>query len=291
MLLSMTGFGRTEVNYQQKTITVEVKSLNSKYLDLKLKTAQCYRVKELEIRQIITPLVKRGKMEVNIDMVNLGGDDNFAFNRSLFKSYFNELASVREELNIEQGDIMQTIIRMPNIVVPNANTLDEKEWEILTQAIKESIKKLDEYRRVEGEVLEQDFTLRVTTIKDLLDALEPFIEERKKRMRERLRQNLEEHVVKSAIDENRFEQELIYYLEKMDITEEQVRLKQHCKYFLENLNNQKSIKGRKLNFISQEMGREINTIGSKANHSSIQHIVVQMKDELEKIKEQLANTL
>lgn len=287
----MTGFGRTEVTFKQKTITVEIKSLNSKYLDLKLKLAQRYRVKELDIRQIITPTAQRGKMDVNIDVVNMGAEDDFSFNRNLFKSYYNELTSISSELGIQNGDLLQTIIRMPNIVVPNEASLDDAEWNAVKGAIKESIEKLDQYRKTEGAVIEKDFALRVNNISDLLEQVSPYVTERKTQMRERLRQNFEEYVSKGAVDENRFEQELLYYLEKMDITEEQVRLKQHCKYFLQELTNKKRVKGRKLNFISQEMGREINTIGSKANHSSIQHIVVQMKDELEKIKEQLANTL
>lgn len=291
MLLSMTGFGRTEVTFKQKTITVEIKSLNSKYLDLKLKLAQRYRVKELDIRQIITPTAQRGKMDVNIDVTNMGAEDDFSFNKNLFKSYYNELTGISSELGIDGGDILQTIIRMPNIVVPNEASLDEAEWNTVKGAIKESIEKLDHYRKTEGAVIEKDFSLRVNNISDLLEQISPYIDERKTHMRERLRQNFEDYVTKGAVDENRFEQELIYYLEKMDITEEQVRLKQHCKYFLQELNNKKRVKGRKLNFISQEMGREINTIGSKANNSNIQHIVVQMKDELEKIKEQLANTL
>ncbi len=291
MLLSMTGFGRTEVTYKQRTITVEIKSLNSKFLDLKLKMPQRYREKELSIRQIITPMAQRGKMDLMIDVINMGSEDDFCFNKTLFKAYFKELTAVSQELDIQGGDFLQTIIRMPNVVVPNEGSLEADEWAALAGAIKESIKKLDNYRITEGQVIETDFALRVNTIKDLLDQMVPHVEDRKQKMLDRLRQNFEEHATKSAIDENRFEQELIYYLEKIDITEEQVRLTQHCKYFLEVLGNTKRVKGRKLNFIGQEMGREINTIGSKANHSQIQHIVVQMKDELEKIKEQLANTL
>ena len=287
----MTGFGRTEVTYKQRTITVEIKSLNSKFLDLKLKMPQRYREKELSICQIITPMAQRGKMDLMVDVVNMGSEDDFCFNKTLFKAYFKELTSVSQELDIQGGDFLQTIIRMPNVVVPNEGSLEAEEWAALAGAIKESIKKLDNYRMTEGAVIKADFALRANTIKSLLDQIVPFVEERKQKMRDRLRQNFEEHANKASVDENRFEQELIYYLEKMDITEEQVRLTQHCKYFLEVLNNKKRVKGRKLNFISQEMGREINTIGSKANHSQIQHIVVQMKDELEKIKEQLANTL
>ena len=291
MLLSMTGFGRSESTHKQQDIIVELKSINSKFLDLKLRLPQKYREKELGIRQIISPIAQRGKIDVSIDVINRAPEGNFSFNRELFKSYFHELKSVSDELGIEQGDMIQSIIRMPNIVIPAQGSIDEEEWAALGKAIKMAMANLSDFRSTEGKVIEADFELRVTTIIRLLEEVSPLVIERKEQMRERLRQNFEEYVTKGAIDENRFEQELLYYLEKMDITEEQVRLSQHCKYFLEELGNKKKVKGRKLNFITQEMGREINTLGSKANHSKIQHIVVQMKDELEKIKEQLANTL
>jgi uncharacterized protein (TIGR00255 family) len=291
MLLSMTGFGRSESTHQQQDIIVELKSINSKFLDLKLRMPQKYREKELAIRQIISPIAQRGKIDVSIDVINRAPEGNFSFNRQLFKSYYQELKSVSEELGIVQGDMIQSIIRMPNIVIPEQGSIDEDEWSALAEAIKKAMANLSDFRSTEGKVIEDDFHMRVSTIIRLLEEVAPFIIERKEQMRERLRQNFEEFVTKGAIDENRFEQELLYYLEKMDITEEQVRLSQHCKYFLEELGNKKKVKGRKLNFITQEMGREINTLGSKANHSKVQHIVVQMKDELEKIKEQLANTL
>lgn len=290
MLLSMTGFGRAETTHQEQDIIVEVKSLNSKYLDLKLKIAQKFREKELQIRQLIAPIAQRGKVDVMIEVINRAPEGDFSFNRALFKAYYKELNELQQELNLE-GDVMQTIIRLPDIVIPSTGSLDENDWQRLADTIKAAMEKFSHFRLTEGKVIEKDFALRVQNIERLLEELVPMIEERKDKMRERLRQNFEEFVSKDAVDENRFEQELLYYLEKMDITEEQVRLKQHCIYFTKELNNNKNVKGRKLNFISQEMGREINTLGSKANHSGIQHIVVQMKDELEKIKEQLANVL
>jgi uncharacterized protein (TIGR00255 family) len=291
MLLSMTGFGRSETTFKEQDIIVEIKSLNSKYLDLKLKLTQKYREKELQIRQLIAPIAQRGKIDIMIDVISRAAEADFFFNRDLFKAYFQELNSLSLELGIENADVMQTIIRLPNIVVPNEGSLSDDEWKVLEQAIRAAMKKLEHFRATEGKVIEDDFKLRVNNINRLLKDVEPFVEERKEKMRERLRQNFQDNKVQSAIDENRFEQELIYYLEKMDITEEQVRLAQHCKYFLEVLESKQTVKGRKLNFISQEMGREINTLGSKANHSNIQRVVVQMKDELEKIKEQLGNTL
>ncbi len=290
MLLSMTGFGRAEVTYNKQDIKIEIKSLNSKYLDLKMKINQRYREKELGIRQLVGPIAQRGKVDISIDVINRASEADFSFNRPLFKAYFTELNSLKEELNIE-GDILQTIIRMPNIVVPNEGSLSAEEWKALAKGIKQAMANLTNYRETEGKVIEDDFEMRVNSISRLLTEILPYAEERKTKMREKLRQNFEDHLAKAAVDENRYEQELMYYLEKMDITEEQVRLSQHCKYFLEVLKNKKQVKGRKLNFISQEMGREINTLGSKANHSKIQHLVVQMKDELEKIKEQLANAL
>ena len=291
MLLSMTGFGRANKTYKQQDIIVEIKSINSKFLDLKLKITQKYRQKELDIRRIVAPIAQRGKIDMVIDVVNRAPGANVFFNKDLFRTYYAELKGLSDELDIQHADIMQTIIRLPNIVVPDEGSIDEEEWAAVQATIKEAIASLTNFREVEGDVIRTDFELRVNTIKTLLEEVEPYIEERKVKMRERLRANFEEYVSKAAVDENRFEQELLYYLEKMDVTEEQVRLAQHCKYFLEVLNSKKSVKGRKLNFITQEMGREINTLGSKANHSGIQHVVVQMKDELEKIKEQLANTL
>lgn len=287
----MTGFGRADTQYQSQDISVEMKSINSKNMDLKLKLPQRYREHELALRQLIAPAALRGKVEVTIDVVNRSPDGEFTFNKELYKAYYRELSALNAELGIDNGDIMQTIIRLPNIVLTNEGALDDGEWIALQAVVKQAMARLQDFRATEGQVLARDFKQRVELIASLLTDVAPHVEERRQKVRERIQQNFEELSAKDAVDENRFEQEILYYLEKLDITEEQVRLEQHCNYFLEVLDNGEPVKGRKLGFIAQEMGREINTLGSKANHSGIQRVVVQMKDELEKIKEQLANAL
>ena len=290
MLLSMTGYGRVIKEFGQKTISVEIKSLNSKFLDLKLRTSQNIRDKELQIRKILTPAVIRGKCDVLVDYKDIGENQDFALNKPLFKAYFKQLKEVSDELGID-GDYVQTIIRMPDVVESANEGVTDEEWKMIAETIKETAEKLTNFRREEGEAMKKDLLLRAANISKYLDEISQYEEDRKKKMRERLTNLVTNEVPKDAIDQNRFEQEVLYYLEKIDITEEKTRLKQHCKYFQEELDKNSKSKGKKLNFISQEMGREINTIGSKANHSKIQYWVVQMKDDLEKIKEQLANSL
>lgn len=287
----MTGFGRADTQYEGQDIRVEIKSINSKNMDLKLKLPQRYREHELALRQLIAPAALRGKVEVSIDVVSRSPEAEFTFNKALYKAYYRELSALNAELGIDNGDIMQTIIRLPNIVIANDDTLPDGEWTALQSAMALAMQRLHDFRATEGQMMANDFRQRVELIVSLLADVTPLVAERREKVRERILQNFEELSVKDAVDENRFEQEILYYLEKLDITEEQVRLQQHCTYFLEVLASEEAVKGRKLGFIAQEMGREINTLGSKANHSGIQRIVVQMKDELEKIKEQLANAL
>lgn len=287
----MTGFGRADTQYQTQDISVEIKSINSKNMDLKLKLPQRYREHELALRQLISPATLRGKVEVTIDVVNRAPEAEFTFNKALYKAYYRELSALNAELGIDNGDIMQSIIRLPNIVQLNENTLNPDEWTALEAVVRAAMARLHDFRATEGQMMATDFEERVARITTLLADVTPYVAERREKVRERILQNFEELSAKDAVDENRFEQEILYYLEKLDITEEQVRLQQHCKYFLEVLASAELVKGRKLGFIAQEMGREINTLGSKANHSGIQRVVVEMKDELEKIKEQLANAL
>ena len=291
MLLSMTGYGRVVKEFDQKAISVEIKSLNSKYLDLKLKIPQNYRVKELDIRKILTPKLLRGKVDILIDVKNLGDGDNFTLNKALFKTYYTQLSAISQELGIAEEGILQTIIRLPNVVEAVEEKINGDEWTFVAEVLKEALVKLQQFRRDEGDSMEQDLSMRVNNIADCIEEVKEFEVERKTLLKKRLAKNFEDVVPKEAIDSNRFEQEVLYYLEKLDITEEKIRLKQHCEYFLKELKTNKTSKGKKLNFISQEMGREINTMGSKANFSAIQHIVVKMKDNLEKIKEQVANAL
>ena len=291
MLLSMTGYGRVSQTFGEKTISIEIRSLNSKYSDVRVKVPQNYKEKEVEVRKIVIDKVERGKIDLTLEISSNEGDDNYGLNIALFKKYHHELSKLATELNIPDGDMLQAILRLPNVVSTAAEFINEEEWEQVKDTLHKAIDKFQQYRAAEGEAMEQDMMLRVNNISSLLKQLEPFEQDRITRLRQRLHQNLEEHLGKDKIDENRFEQEILFYLEKIDLTEEKVRLEQHCKYYLEELAKDKSQKGRKLSFISQEMGREINTMGAKAYSSDIQRIVVGMKDELEKIKEQVANSV
>lgn len=291
MLLSMTGYGRVSKSYGEKNISVELRSLNSKYTDVRIKLPQNYKEKEAELRKTVTDAVERGKVDMVIEVTSPDGGDDYGLNEALFRKYYQKLSTLTTELSIPDGDMLQAILRLPNVVATAAESIDEKEWDALNATLKAALDKFHQFRLAEGSAMEKDMTLRVNNISDMLEQLAPFEADRVTRLRQRLHQNLEEHLGKDKIDENRFEQEILFYLEKMDLTEEKVRLKQHCKYYLEELTKSHSQKGRKLSFISQEMGREINTMGAKAYSSDIQRIVVNMKDELEKIKEQVANSV
>ena len=290
MLYSMTGFGRASRNFGRYTITVEIKSLNSKSLDLKMRLPLTYREKDLQIRNRINDEIERGKVDFHLDVNYPDGSHDFTINQPVFKSYFGELDSLAKEHNISPGDLLYTITRLPEVVKPTEKLVSEEEWTDVEQMINEAIQIFKTYRLHDGEPIDRDFRFRVNLISDLLNQVEPLEKGRIEKIRERMMHNLEEMVV-NKMDQNRFEQEVVYYLEKYDFTEEKTRLRQHCEYFIKELESQESSKGRKLGFIVQEMGREINTLGSKANSADIQHLVVNMKDEMEKIKEQLANVL
>lgn len=291
MLLSMTGYGREFQPYQDKNITVEIRSLNSKFTDIKMRLPQKYKDRENDLRRLLAERAERGKIEFALEIKSLQGDDDFALNVPLFKRYVVELRKLADELHMPSGDIIPAVLRLPNVVSTEAAHVDEAEWAAVMEVTNKAIQQFDAFRLAEGQAMENDLQLRVSNIKSALPLVDPHQEERVVRVRQRMYQNLEEYLGKEKIDENRFEQEIIFYLEKMDITEEKVRLEQHCNYFLEELNSQDTAKGRKLSFISQEMGREINTLGAKAYSSEIQRLVVNMKDELEKIKELIANTI
>lgn len=291
MLLSMTGYGRSTIKYKDKSITVEIRSLNSKYTDLRIKLPQMYREKESDLRKLISDKVERGKIDFTIETVSIQGEEEHTLNIPLFKKYHKDLYNLSQELNIVQGDIVHSILRLPNVVTSAAESLEEEEWAHVMKAIHSAFEHFDQYRLAEGAAMEKDLRLRVNNIETHFGALQPFEAERIEKLRQRLYQNLEEYLSKDKIDENRFEQEIMFYLEKIDITEEKVRLIQHCKYFIEELDKSERLKGRKLSFIGQEIGREINTMGAKAYSHGIQRIVVNMKDELEKIKEQVANSV
>lgn len=291
MLLSMTGYGRALGSYVDKNISVELRTLNSKITDLKLRLPSDYREKEVEIRKMIVDHAERGKIDFVLDVQNADGAATVVLNEALFKGYYKALKRLSTELNIEEGDLLQTLMRIPNIISANIGEIDEAEWAAICTVITKALDALKIFRREEGKVLENDLRIRVYNIVKSLDEVRPLEEERTRRMRDRLRNNMEEVFGKDNLDTNRFEQEILYYLEKMDITEEKVRLEQHCKYFIEQVGNKELSAGRTLGFIAQEMGREINTLGAKAYDADIQKLIVQMKDDLEKIKEQLANVL
>ena len=287
----MTGYGRSIGHFGEKIITTEVRALNSKMTDLKLRLPGDYKDREVELRKIVSDHAERGKIDVLVDVQNANGVAIVSLNESLFRGYHRELSRLTAELGMNDADMLTAILRIPNVVSTASNEIDEEEWAEVCRTMTRALDAFKAFRREEGKVLEADLRLRVANIMLLLVEIAPFEQERMGRNRERMRNNLEENFGKENLDSNRFEQEILYYLEKMDITEEKVRLEQHCKYFIEQIDNKAQSAGRTLNFISQEMGREINTLGAKAYDSDIQRRVVQMKDELEKIKEQLANVL
>ncbi len=291
MLLSMTGYGRAVGIHKDKVISVEVRALNAKVTDVKLRFLGDYKEKELELRRVILEHAERGKLDLLIEVQSADGAAAVSLNEALFRGYHREVKRLAEELQLPMSDILPALLRIPNIINSSSVEMDDEEFEALLSVVRRALDNLREYRRQEGKALGADLRMRVENILSLLGELLPYEQERFVRMRERLRTNLEENFGKENLDANRFEQEILYYLEKMDLTEEKVRLEQHCRYFIEQLEDPNRSAGRSLNFISQEMGREINTLGAKAYDANIQRIVVQMKDELEKIKEQLANVL
>ena len=289
MLLSMTGFGKSIVHYKHKTFHIELRSVNSRHLEIRFKLPNTYKNRELSMRSFISQRAIRGKLDCSIIVHSDQGDEEFALNSNLFKVYYNQLDELRKELG-STDELISAILKLPNVIEPNDAEATQEEWEVVQQGIEEAIDALSEFRRSEGQALQDELRVRAVQILKLVDEITEYEPGRADKVRERIRTSLKD-IQETAIDENRFEQELIYYLEKYDITEEKVRLKQHCNYFMDVLDNGDEMKGRKLNFISQEIGREINTLGAKANDAKMQRLVVQMKDELEKIKEQVANVI
>jgi len=291
MIKSMTGFGKSVCELTDKTINIEIRTLNSKQLDVIFKIPTIYKEKENEIRSLLSNKLERGKIDLSMTVESSGGTSKFNINKELAKQYFDELSLLSEEMgDVKSIDYLSIVMRMPEVLSQAKEELKEDEWESIKGAIIEAVADLDKFRIEEGKNLQEDFLQRNSLIIDLLSQIEAFESVRIETIRTRIKKELQQLVDDQSFDMNRFEQELIYYIEKLDITEEKVRLKKHCEFFIDTVNESQS-SGKKLGFISQEMGREINTIGSKANDVSIQKIVVQMKDELEKIKEQLSNVL
>jgi len=292
MLKSMTGFGKASKEYTDKKITIEIKSLNSKQSDVNIRMPLQYKEKELVLRNELIQKLNRGKIDLSVWIEGGENDKTIQFNEKLIKDYYSQLENISKLINqpIENEQVMQIIMRMPDVLKTELKELDENEWAVIHKTTLEAIAQLDDFRIQEGKVLEKDFKKRIERIIARLNEIKPYEKERVEKIRERINQNLNEYIENQDVDKNRFEQEIIFYLEKFDITEEKVRLRNHTAYFIETLDKE-NLAGKKLGFITQEIGREINTVGSKANHAEIQKIVVQMKDELEKIKEQLLNIL
>lgn len=290
MLKSMTGFGKGSASMEGKTINIEIRTLNSKQFDLNLRIPAILREKESEIRAILIKAIERGKVEVNVGIDYTGSELPASINRPLAKAYYNELKELAFELDAPANDLLSIVMKLPDVTRQLHEETSDSEWAEIFSAFGTALNQLDEFRIHEGELLGRDFAARIRNIMNLLTLVEPYEAARNIQLRDKLRNGFAEFADNNTFDSNRFEQELIYYFEKLDITEEKVRLLKHCHYFLETL-NEKEANGRKLNFVSQEIGREINTLGSKASDAGIQKLVVQMKDELEKIKEQLANIL
>lgn len=286
MIQSMTGYGKAVAEFSDKKITVEIRSLNSKSLDLNTRLPFLYKEKELEIRKLLSEKLQRGKIDFSITTEATSLSKAQSINPDIIKAYISEFKQIVPEAS--DAELLAIVMRLPDVMAFTCKEIEEDEWKQALELILKAVENLSQFRLDEGKVLEQEFIQRNNSILSLLKEVEPFEKERIGTLKERFTKNLEE--LSSEYDQNRFEQELIYYLEKLDITEEKVRLKNHCEYFLENLKSDES-EGKKLGFICQEIGREINTLGSKSNHSGMQKIVVQMKDELEKMKEQVLNIL
>lgn len=291
MILSMTGFGRAKGERFGKSFSIEVKTLNGKQSDLRLKCPAYIRSKEMTLRKMIMDDALRGKVDMSININSNDGDTDYTLNTTLIDNYCEQLKRIADRHQLSQQDYLQTIIRIPNVIQANDDDITDEEWQYFKELVQGALDDLRSFRVSEGESLKTDLIGRSDRIATLLNDVATHEDERNTLVKERLARHLEEIVVPDKIDANRMEQEVIYYLEKLDIHEEKIRLQQHCEYFTEVVNSDVLDVGKKLGFISQEMGREINTIGSKAQYSPMQQIVVEMKVELDQIKEQLANVL
>jgi len=290
MLKSMTGFGLASSEYNQKKINVEIRSLNSKFLELNIKLPKTYSDKESIIRNDCVKFIERGKANVSIGFEQNAIEDQRQINKDLFHSYYNQLKSLADELSVNNTDIFRSVISIPEVFNTQEQNTNDEEWKIIHHTFLQAIENFNQFRIDEGNTLAIDLVKRIESILNGISEVEKFEGNRVPQIKEKLNQLLADQVGVENVDQNRLEQELIYYIEKFDITEEKIRLSSHCNYFLDVM-KEKEANGKKLGFISQEIGREINTMGSKANDANIQKIVVGMKDELEKIKEQLLNII
>ena len=291
MIQSMTGYGKATISFGEKKIHVEIKSLNSKAIDLSVRIAPLYREKEMEIRNLISQSLERGKVDFSLWVEKEAAETATPINAALMNNYYEQIKAITEQTEIPMPtDLFATLLRMPDVLTKvDVQELSEKEWAVVRKGIEEAIAQLVDFRKQEGKALAKKFNEKIDNIEALMIAIEPFENERVTKIRERITDALEK-TLNVDYDKNRLEQELIYYIEKLDINEEKQRLANHLNYFRETMNNGHG-QGKKLGFIAQEMGREINTTGSKSNHAEMQNIVVRMKDELEQIKEQVLNVM
>lgn len=290
MIKSMTGFGKSSASLGSLNLQIDIRALNSRQLDLNLRIPASYREKEAEIRSEVTRIVERGKVDVFISLKQNGAGVTSGINKELLKARYTELAALAGELGADNEQLFPALVGLSDVFNEQEGEISEEDWKTVSGAFQQALAQLDGFRSDEGKGLYTELKLRVVNIQELLHAVNPLEESRMTAVKSRLRTKLDEIARQVQVDAGRFEEELIYYLEKLDITEEKQRLETHCRYFLETM-DEAAATGRKLGFIAQEMGREINTIGSKANLAELQKIVVLMKDELEKIKEQLNNVL
>lgn len=288
MLQSMTGYGKSTGTFQNKKLTVEIRALNSKQIDMTVRVPNLYREIEAELRKRVSKILERGKIDINIQLEDTGGSKPVTLNKALAESYYNDLKELGDSLGERSQDYLQLVMRMPEVLSPEKEELDDDERLWVFDLAEQAAKKLMEFRQQEGVALNKDFNDQIKGISNLLESIHSFEDERIDGIRARLLKHMDEFKA-TNYDKNRLEQELIYYMEKFDVSEEKMRLKNHLTYFLETM--EKNASGRKLGFIAQEIGREINTLGSKSNHAGMQKMVVDMKDHLEKIKEQVLNTL
>ena len=286
----MTGYGSAKGTVGTQAVTVEIRSLNSKFLELNVRLPLQFRDKELEIRADVGKLLERGKADLNVSIDNNELAKRSTVNKEIFLAYYEDLKSLATETGMSDDNMLDAILKLPAVLNSEKSEMDEAQWKQLKGLIQSAVEQFNLFRSNEGNVLEQDVTQRLNAIENAIPQLENYEQARIESIRTRLHKSVNELKDQLNIDTNRFEQELIYYIEKLDISEEKVRLKSHCDYFIQTMNS-KEANGKKLGFITQEIGREINTIGSKANDANMQRIVVEMKDELEKLKEQLANVL
>ena len=291
MLMSMTGYGRAKGEFQGRNYIIDIKTLNGKTTDIRTRLPSFLRTKEIELRKHIMDRLERGKMDVSITASSDEESLDVGLNMKLIEKYYLDLSALVTKYGLKDQDFLQTIIRIPNVIETKEDEIEKAEYTFVIGLLDQAIADLLSFRRDEGDALKKDLVNKVKAIVRFLDMVEVHEEERKKELIERLNRLIAENITVDSIDENRLEQETIYYLEKLDIHEEKIRLTQHCEFFLTEVESGESQIGKKLSFISQEMGREINTLGAKAQYSSIQQIVVEMKVELDQVREQLANVL